>query len=94
MDYNLGRYRINPRGSYNNTTRYDYLDLVFYNGLSYLCINEEGCRGILPISSENSSIYWQCFATKRDSDGIFEYDSLNRNILIETQDEDIILTLL
>ena len=51
MDYNLGRYRINPRGSYNNTTRYDYLDLVFYNGLSYLCINEEGCRGILPISS-------------------------------------------
>ena len=63
MDYNLGRFRLNPRGKFNPEVRYDFLDLVYYKGSSYICVNEQGCYGIIPDSTENSFVYWQCNAS-------------------------------
>lgn len=63
MQYNIGRYRLNPRGEFNNTIHYDFLDVVYYNGSSYVCINQEGCRAIIPSLTDNSFIYWQCIAS-------------------------------
>lgn len=64
MDYNLGRFRLNPRGKFDPEVRYDFLDLVYYRGSSYVCVNEQGCYGIIPDSTENSFVYWQCNASK------------------------------
>lgn len=89
MDYNLGRFRLNPRGTFNAQTRYDYLDLVYYEGSSYICINEEGCYGVIPDSTITSSIYWQCNAAK-GSNGI----NANTAIPIEISENEESLTFL
>lgn len=47
---------INPRGEYSALEEYTALDLVSYNGSSYLC--REGCTGIAP----TNTTYWQVFA--------------------------------
>ncbi len=48
---------INPRGGYSALEEYTALDLVSYNGSSYLC--REGCTGIAP----TNTTYWQVFAS-------------------------------
>ena len=38
-DYNLGPYRPRPRGVFSSIEMYRYLDIVEYNGSSYININ-------------------------------------------------------
>lgn len=48
------------KGNYNSTTTYEYLNVVTYDGSSYICIKEEGCTGITP----TNETYWQLMAKK------------------------------
>lgn len=53
---------VNPRGAYDSTADYNVLDLVSYQGSSYLC--REGCTGIAP----TNTTYWQVFASSDYND--------------------------
>lgn len=68
-DFNLGPFRIRPRGVFNANNSYRFLDLVFYNGGSYILINQNAIdgneiSGILPAGSTNSEDYWQCIVER------------------------------
>ena len=63
-DWNLGPYRPNPRGDYDSEINYKFLDIVKYNGNSYIncyldTIDGVSCIGILPEGQPESEIYWQ-----------------------------------
>lgn len=60
---------VNPRGEYDAQEEYTALDLVSYNGSSYLC--REGCTGIAP----TNTTYWQVFASGGGG-GTDDYDDL------------------
>ena len=53
-----GKVRIVPRGEYNGATRYTKLDIVKYNGQSYMALAET--TGNLPTNTE----YWQLLVEK------------------------------
>ena len=55
--YNLGRFILNPRGNYNSSTTYNKLDVVLYNGSSYIC-KSNNIAGISPIMTNT----WQLLA--------------------------------
>lgn len=55
--YNLGRFILNPRGNYNISTTYNKLDVVLYNGSSYIC-KSNNIAGISPIMTNT----WQLLA--------------------------------
>lgn len=55
--YNLGRFILNPRGNYNSSTTYNKLDVVLYNGSSYIC-KSNNIMGISPIMTN----IWQLLA--------------------------------
>lgn len=59
----LGNVSPNPRGEYDNSEAYEYLDLVSLGGGSYLCLAELGQKitGIAPEPGETTE-YWQCVA--------------------------------
>lgn len=59
----LGNVSPNPRGEYDNSEAYEYLDLVALSGGSYLCLAELGqtITGIAPVQGETTE-YWQCVA--------------------------------
>lgn len=73
-EYDLGPYRVRPRGEYNDTTIYKYLDIVTYDGGSYICsnldtIDGDSCIGIPPTSNteegnERAKLYWQCVGSR------------------------------
>lgn len=78
-DYNLGPFRIRSRGEFVSSDRYKFLDIVTYNGGSYICINMDtiddiGVTGVLPEGQTNSSLYWQCLAHKGDTGESGKYD--------------------
>ena len=54
----LGKVAITPKGEYNNATTYQSLDLITYDGGSYLALKET--TGNLPTNNE----YWQLIAEK------------------------------
>ena len=54
-----GRILILPQGTWNNATMYNMLDLVAYNGVSWLCKRQ--CVGITP--SVSATEYWQQFGS-------------------------------
>lgn len=54
----LGKVAITPKGEYNNATTYQSLDLITYEGGSYLALKET--IGNLPTNNE----YWQLIAEK------------------------------
>jgi hypothetical protein len=54
----LGKVAITPKGEYNNATTYQNLDLVTYDGGSYLALKET--KGNLPTNNK----YWQLIAEK------------------------------
>lgn len=77
---NLGPFRIRPRGNFSSEANYRFLDLVSYNGGSYLCINYDtidgtAAIGILPTGASNSEAYWQCIAERGES-GLIEIEYL------------------
>lgn len=58
---NLGKVATTPKGEYNNATTYLRLDVVTYNGSSYVCLQES--VGNLP----TNTTYWQLMASKGDT---------------------------
>lgn len=54
-----GRILILPQGDWNNSTMYNMLDLVSYNGITWLCKRQ--CVGITP--SVEQAEYWQQFGS-------------------------------
>lgn len=74
-DYGLGPYRPKPRGEFNSTTNYQYLDIVRYNGSSYINCNLDtvdgvSCIGIFPEGQPQSELYWMCIGSKGDKGDI------------------------
>lgn len=63
----LGNISLNPRGEYDNSAAYEYLDTVSYQGGSYFCLAEleTTITGIAPDSGRNSE-HWQMIATPGD----------------------------
>lgn len=59
--HNLGKVSLTPRGAYNETTTYEQLDVVTYNGSAYIVL--QSVTGVTP---PNPS-YYQVIASKGDS---------------------------
>lgn len=62
---------INPRGAYSSSADYNVLDLVSYQGSSYLC--RTACKNKLP----TNTTYWQVFASGGGGGGTGDYDDLD-----------------
>lgn len=60
VETDLGNISPNPCGEYNPSMQYEYLDLVNYQGGSYLCTVEleNKITGIAPVQGKNTE-YWQ-----------------------------------
>ena len=60
IETDLGNVSPNPRGEYDPSAQYEYLDLVNYEGGSYLCLAELGTTvtGTAPEAGKNTD-YWQ-----------------------------------
>lgn len=60
VETDLGNISPNPCGEYNQSMQYEYLDLVNYQGGSYLCTVEleNKITGIAPVQGKNTE-YWQ-----------------------------------
>lgn len=63
----LGNISLNPRGEYDNSAAYEYLDTVSYQGGSYFCLAEleTTITGIAPDAGRNSE-HWQMIAAPGD----------------------------
>lgn len=77
---NLGPFRIRPMGKFSSDAKYRFLDLVTYDGGSYLCCNYDtidgiGVTGVLPKGAHNSEAYWQCIAERGEA-GLIEVEYL------------------
>lgn len=78
--FDLGPFRVRPRGTFDPSKNYRYLDLVTYDGGSYICSNYDtidgvACIGVLPTGEANSEMYWQCVA-ERGEGGLIEVEDL------------------
>lgn len=56
--YNIGRILPIFRGNWTSLTEYDKLDIVYYNGNSYVATGSS--KGVLPTNNS----YWQIIALK------------------------------
>ena len=68
-EYNLGPYRPRPLGDYDSTYPYRYLDIVRFQGATYICIfldnvDHVACVGVLPTGQDSSDTYWMCIGEK------------------------------
>lgn len=76
---NLGRFRINPKGEWDSTKQYEFLDAVSYLGSSYVCINNDTEDrynvGIPPVGNTASGKYYMLLAEKGDKGDTGTYDS-------------------
>ena len=71
MEYNMGPFKPNIKGDFDAVKNYEYFDMVYFNGSSYLNINRDlvdgvSCTGVLPEGQAESELYWQCIAHKGD----------------------------
>lgn len=57
--YDLGKVTLTPRGNFDSTATYNYLDLVVHQGSSYVCVVKQSISGSIP-SYDNSD--WQLIA--------------------------------
>lgn len=55
--YNLGRFILNPRGTYSSSANYNKLDFVLYNGSSYVCKADSTTNKV-----PTNTTYWQMMA--------------------------------
>ena len=58
---NLGKVMMIPKGEYSNDITYEFLDIVSYNGSSYVC--KKDTKGNTPENLE----YWQVIVEKPDT---------------------------
>lgn len=88
-DWNMGVYRPFPRGQYRSDVEYHYLDIVTYEGSSYICknvdtIDDVSCIGIAPSGQAESVNYWQQIASRGEkgemADSYLPYLELTNNI--------------
>lgn len=56
----IGKVAITPQKDYKSEQTYEWLDVVTYDGSSYMCIAEDGCTGIVPTNTD----CWQLLADK------------------------------
>lgn len=64
IETDLGNVAPNPRGDYSAETTYEYLDLVVYQGGSYLCITDTS-KGVAPESGKTTAV-WQVLTLPGD----------------------------
>lgn len=55
MQYDLGKVAMTPKGTYSSSVTYSKLNIVYYNGLSYIYISDIDSSGHLP----TDTTYWQ-----------------------------------
>lgn len=55
--YNIGKIGMTPKGTYNASTAYEKLDVVSYNGSSYVAL--DNCTGIAPTNTSKWMILAQ-----------------------------------
>lgn len=67
MVTDLGNVSLNPKGKYDESEKYEYLDLVYYNGGSYVCLAPLGetIKNIAPTEGQ-TTVSWQCIAIPGD----------------------------
>lgn len=67
IETDLGNVSPNPRGEYNATYDYEYLDLIYYKGGSYVCLAPLGetIKNVSPIEGQTTT-NWQCVAIPGD----------------------------
>ena len=58
--FNLGKIALTPKGVFSTYTTYEKLDVVTYNGSSYIALRTT--TGNIPVP--NGSVYWQMIAEK------------------------------
>lgn len=76
----LGNISLNPRGEYDNSAAYEYLDTVSYRGGSYFCLAEleTTITGIDPDAGRDSE-HWQMIAAPGDMTP--EYTAAYNNVI-------------
>ena len=84
----LGNISLNPRGEYDDSAAYEYLDTVSYQGGSYFCLAEleTTITGIAPDAGRNSE-YWQMIAAPGDMTPEYTAaynDVINKAVQVET----------
>lgn len=84
----LGNISLNPRGEYDNSAAYEYLDAVSYQGGSYFCLAEleTTITGIAPDAGRNSE-HWQMIAAPGDMTPEYTAaynDVINKAVQVET----------
>lgn len=63
QETDLGNVAPNPRGEFSEAEEYEYLDYVFYQGGSYLCLAELGTTiAGFPPEAGKTTKYWQAVA--------------------------------
>lgn len=93
QEVDLGNISFNPRGNYSDTDSYEYLDLVFFEGGSYLC-KFSNLTGVSPIPGISND-YWQCISIPGDITP--EYQEMYQNTMdasesaIETKNEIVLI---
>ncbi len=71
-NYTLGQLGLNPRGAYNASTAYARLDVVTYEGNSYVAL--EAVTGTLPTNTEK----WMLLAQGESSEPAWNYVTLSK----------------
>ena len=84
----LGNISLNPRGEYDDSADYEYLDTVSYQGGSYFCLAEleTTITGIAPDAGHNSE-HWQMIAAPGDMTPEYTTaynDVINKAVQVET----------
>lgn len=76
----LGNISLNPRGEYDDSAAYEYLDTVSYRGGSYFCLAEleTTITGIAPDAGRDSE-HWQMIAAPGDMTP--EYTAAYNNVI-------------
>lgn len=99
-EYNMGPYRIRPCNEFDPTKSYRYLDLVTYDGGSYLCCNMDtidgiAVTGVLPTGQPQSKLYWQCIGSRGEKgetgNGYKEFISITNGVWDFSKSDKIII---
>ena len=99
IETDLGNVSPNPRGEYNAKYDYEYLDLTYYKGGSYLCLAPLGetIKNVSPIEGQTTT-NWQCVAIPGDltpeyismyNEVVNDYNETNTNTADVAQMKDV-----